>query len=138
MQDKIQACLKHARQARSRGDRAAALEHLRAALVIDPAQISLKVEIAAVLRELGQLDEAEAALQEIIAQAPQHFGTLAELGRVARKRGDRAAALNRLQAAAALDFANLPVRLEIAAVLRELGQLDEAEAALQEIIAQAP
>uniref|UniRef100_UPI00191EDBF7 tetratricopeptide repeat protein n=1 Tax=Microvirga soli TaxID=1854496 RepID=UPI00191EDBF7 len=126
------------RQARSRGDRTASLCHLRAALAADPNQISFKIEVAADLRELGRLDEAEAVLQEILKQAPQHAGARIWLGHVARRRGDRAAALTYFEAAAELEPHNLPVKLEVAADLRELGRLDEAEAVLQEILKQAP
>ena len=120
--------------ARRRGDRATALAYFEAAAALDPNNLPVKLEVAADLRELGRLDEAEAVLQEILKQAPQHVGARLGLGHVARRRGDRGTALAYFEAAAALDPNNLPVKLEVAADLRELGRLDEAEAVLQEIL----
>jgi tetratricopeptide (TPR) repeat protein len=96
------------------------------------------VDIATDLRELGRFDEAEAALLEILKQAPQHFGALVGLAHIARRRGDRAASLRYFEAAAAVDPKHLQTRVDIATDLRELGRFDEAEAALLKILKQAP
>jgi tetratricopeptide (TPR) repeat protein len=138
MYAETQTSLDLARQARSRGDRTASLEHFRAAVTTNPAEISLKVEVASDLRALGRLDEAEAELQKIIEQKPQHVGALIELGHLARKRNDRAASLSYFRAAAAADPNNLLLKADVASDLRELGRLDEAEAELQKILNRDP
>jgi tetratricopeptide (TPR) repeat protein len=138
MDAESQTALDLARKARSRGDRTASLEHFRAALAATPGQIAFKLEIASDLRELGRLDEAEAVLQEILRQTPQHFGALVGLGHTARKRNDRTASLAHFEAAAAADPNHVPVRLEVASDLRELGRLDEAAAVLHSIIERQP
>ncbi|MGF9759466.1 tetratricopeptide repeat protein, partial [Microvirga sp. 0TCS3.31] len=126
------------RVARKRGDRSTSLKYFQAAAVAAPKNVPVRLSIAEDLRELGQLDEAEAALQEIIVQAPQYFSALLELARVARKRGDRSKSLAYFKAAAAADPNNLSVRLEIAADLRELGRLDDAKIILDATIELEP
>ena len=44
--------------------------------------------MASELRELGRLDEAETLLRQALAIEPQHATALAELGHIARRRGD--------------------------------------------------
>jgi tetratricopeptide (TPR) repeat protein len=88
-------------RARSVGDRAGALASYEAAAAADPQRPGVLVDIASVLRELGRLDEAEAALQRLLAVEPLHFGGLVERGHVLRRRGDRAGALASYEAAAA-------------------------------------
>jgi tetratricopeptide (TPR) repeat protein len=138
MNTELRTALDLARQARSRGERTESLEHFRAALSATPGQIALKLEIASDLRELGRLDEAAAVLQEVLRQTPQHFGALVGLGHTARKRNDRAASLAHFQAATAADPNHVPVKLEVASDLRELGRLDEAAAVLHGIIERQP
>ena len=93
---------------------------------------------ASELRELGRLDEAEALLRKALAIQPQHVGALAELGHVARRRGDRAAALAAFEAAAAADPAHVGMKVSAASELRELGRLDEAEALLRQALVIQP
>jgi tetratricopeptide (TPR) repeat protein len=138
MYTETQTPLQLAQLARSRGDRATSLKHFRAALAKSPEQVSFKLELASDLRELGQLEEAEAVLQEVLTQAPHNVSAHIGRGHVARKRGDRAASLASFRAAAAADPNHLGVKLELASDLRELGQLEEAEAVLQEVLTQAP
>jgi tetratricopeptide (TPR) repeat protein len=130
-----QAHLDLAQQARSRGDRTTSLKHFRTALANSPEQVSLKLEIALDLRELGRLDETEAVLQEVLKQAPHNVSAYIGLAHVARKRGDRAASLASFQAAAAADPNHLGVKLELAGELKDRGLHQEAtsiiDAALQ-------
>jgi tetratricopeptide (TPR) repeat protein len=127
-----------ARQARKRGDHTASFEYLQAAIAIDPDQISLKVEAASDLLEVGRLDEAEAALQELLKRSPQHFVALTISAQVSRKRGDRTASLTYYQAAHSADPSQMFVLLQMGHDLRELGRLDEAEAVLQELLEHRP
>ena len=124
--------------ARKRGDRAAALGHFQTAARLAPNTLGIRLDVAAELRELGRLEEAEAACREILKQAPDNAHAYTSLAHCARKRGDRAAALGHFQTAARLAPNTLGIRLDVAAELRELGRLEEAEAACREILKQAP
>ncbi|MBM6583916.1 tetratricopeptide repeat protein, partial [Microvirga sp. BT689] len=84
-------------------------------------------EAATDLRELGRLDEAEAAYQEVLQGKPHHFGALFGLGYVARRRGDRAAAVAWFQAAATADAPNTDARISLASAFRDLAEFEVAE-----------
>jgi tetratricopeptide (TPR) repeat protein len=127
-----------ARAARRQGDRAASLASFMAAAAIDPAQVVLKSEAAADLRALGRFEEAKKLLQQALAQQPKHAGVLAEMGHLARSRGDRSAAWAAFAEAVAAHPAHLGLKAEAATDLRELGRFDEAEALLREALAVDP
>lgn len=120
-----------ARDARKRGDHRAALGILQDILGRDPTHIAAQIDAAQALRELGRLDEAEAAFRRVIDSDPAHVAALLGLGSVLRKRGDRNASLAAYEAAAAADPAHLGARMEVAYDLRELARFDEAEAAFR-------
>ncbi len=127
-----------AQDARKRGERAAALEHFRAASALAPEKLWVLIEIGAELRDLGRLDEAEALFRDLLAKAPHWSQAWLGLARVARKRGDRAAALDAFREAAAFEPENIRIGYDIAEECRELGRLDEAEAAYRDIVAKDP
>jgi tetratricopeptide (TPR) repeat protein len=89
---------------------------------------------AARLRESGRLDEAVDMLRQILDVRPHDVGALAELGRVRRRQGDRAAALAAFEAAVAGNPSHAGLQVEMAGELRELGRLDEAEALLRGVL----
>lgn len=88
-------------------------------------RVGSKVTTAVSLCEQGQLAEAEAVLRQALAIEPRHVTALAELGYVARRRGDRAEALAAFQTASAIDPKHIGLKAA-AAGLRELGRLEEA------------
>ncbi|HUO53092.1 MAG TPA: tetratricopeptide repeat protein, partial [Rhodoblastus sp.] len=116
----------------------AALAHFRAAADADPNHLGVRQDVATELRELGRLDEAEAAFREVVAKNPGFWAGWHGLGVIARRRGDREAALAHFRAAADAEPNHLGVRQDVATELRELGRLDEAEAVCREIIAKNP
>jgi predicted Zn-dependent protease len=116
-----------ARIARRRGQHAEALENLRAAAARASDDGWIKGEIAAVLRELGRLDEAQEIARAVADKWPDLPIGWRVLGAVARARGQREEALAHFQAAARIDAGDLWNQIEIAALLRELGRLDEAQ-----------
>jgi tetratricopeptide (TPR) repeat protein len=124
--------------ARQRGDRAASLALFQAAAAADPSFTWARIEMAGDLRELGRLDEAEAVCLEILAEQPNYAESHLALGHCARKRGNRAAALARFQAAAAADPENMWARNETATELRELGQLQAAAERYRELLGISP
>jgi tetratricopeptide (TPR) repeat protein len=87
--------------ARRANDRQTALASFKQAMAIDPRDIRARLEIAAELREMSRLDEAEVGYQAVLAEQPNQLQALLGLGYCARRRGDRVAALAHFQAAAA-------------------------------------
>jgi tetratricopeptide (TPR) repeat protein len=126
------------RCARKRGDREASAACLAAALGARPADIGLRIELAADLRELGRLDAAEEQGRQAVALAPRNVHAHLSLGHCARKRGDRQAAMAIFRSAAAIAPTEPAPRIELAADLRDLGQLDAAEAQCRQALALAP
>src|SRR5262249_48928692 len=127
----VDALVGRARIARRRGDRANSLRWFEAAASVQPKNPGLKIDIAADLPELGRFGDAEAILRSVLAKAPEHPDALIGLGQIARRRGDRATSLKWFETAATADPKNFGLKTLIAADLRELGRLDEAEALLR-------
>jgi tetratricopeptide (TPR) repeat protein len=119
--------------ARRRGDRAASLAMFEAAAAANPDHPGIKAELAADLRELGRLDEAEALLREVIGLQPRRFDALIGLAQIARQRGDRVTSLEMFKAAAAANPKHLGAKLQAAADLRELARFEEAETVLNQV-----
>jgi tetratricopeptide (TPR) repeat protein len=87
---------------------------------------------------LSRLDEAEAQLQSVLAASPAHVAATLGLGRIARQRGDRAAALAQFRTALALEPSHAGARVEVAAELAALSRTDEADAMLREALDSEP
>ena len=130
----FQALLGLGLTARRRGDDRAALPWFQeAAQSREPGSVGARLHEAEVLRELGRLDEAEAAYGFVLERMPAHGPALASAAVNARLRGDRATALARLQRAVAADPDHIGARLELATELRDLGQIEAALEAAQEM-----
>jgi tetratricopeptide (TPR) repeat protein len=126
------------RCARKRGDREASVACLAVALSAYPDEPAPLIELAADLRELGQLDAAEEQCRLALALAPDNVYAHLGLGHCVRKRGDRQAAMAVFQSATAIAPSEPAPRIELAAELRELGQLDAAEEQCRLALALAP
>jgi tetratricopeptide (TPR) repeat protein len=126
------------RCARKRGDRQASLAYLAAALGAYPANIGLRIELAADLHELGQLDAAEEQYRQVLGVAPGNVRAHIGLGHCARKRGDRGAAMAIFRSVSVLAPAEPGPRIELAADLHALGQLEAAEEQYRQVIGLAP
>lgn len=124
-----------ARRAIAAGDRAAGIEGLRAALAADPADLKLHAELAWELLQADRLDEAEAACTAALARASDEPGFLLRRGLIARRRGDRAAAIAQFRAVLRQQPDNAWARLELSLDLLHDGQLDEAEAICRALLA---
>jgi tetratricopeptide (TPR) repeat protein len=124
--------------ARQRRDLPAAVEHLAAAVAAAPNDRAARHEYATTLRELGRLGEAEAAYQQTLAADPGWFPAFMGLGLCARQRRDLPAAAEHLAAAVAAAPNDRGARHEYATTLRELGRLEEAEAAYRQLLAAHP
>jgi thioredoxin-like negative regulator of GroEL len=136
--DNVQAYLGLGHCARKRGDREAAIAHVRAAMKAAPAEPWPLLDLSADLRELGRLDEAEAAAGQALALAPQNAQAHIALGACARKRGDRQASMAIYRAAIAAVPNDPWLRIELAADLRELQQVDAAADMYAHVLTIAP
>ena len=124
--------------ARRRGDRAVALKHFQAAAAIQTGNAWMRHEVATELRVLNRLQDAEAALQALLADHPTFHAAERSLGLIARQRGDHNGALARFRAAAAINPNDAWTDHDIATSLRELGALDQAEEAYKKVLAGNP
>ena len=96
------------------------------------------MELASELRELSRLDEAEAICRKVLDDEPRHVGALVQRGYIARRRGGRKTAVAYFEAAHEADPLHVGAALELAADLRELSRLDEAEAVCRTMIERRP
>src|SRR5205807_4100891 len=103
-----------------------------------PDNAEAHVEVGIALRELGRLDEAEATLALAMQHFPSDRHAPMHHARIAADRQDWEESLRRYRALAD-KFADEPEPyIEIGVALRELGNLDAAEEALQLAIKHFP
>ncbi len=106
--------------------------------VAEVAEIERLFAAAIAARDLSRFDEAESLLKAVIAKSPDHTAALANLGKLARQRGDRAEALAYFEAAAKADPQNAWARCDAAAMLHELARPGEAEAIYKSVLEADP
>ncbi len=125
---------------RRRGDRRLALARFKAAVEAtqNPLLVVPRLEMAAELRELGRLDEAEEAYRAILEAVPGQLQALIGLGGTARRRGDREAAMAHFRDAIAAEPDNIAALLEVANELRDSGDYPEAIAIAEDARARFP
>jgi tetratricopeptide (TPR) repeat protein len=129
---RVQALLGLGHCAQARGDHAAALNHFQAAVANDPANGWTHLYAGVALRALGRATEAETECRLALADSATRAKALLELAQCAQERGDRAAALEHFRAAAAANPGDLWAHLHAGNELRQLGRIEEAEAAYRE------
>jgi Flp pilus assembly protein TadD len=125
--------------ARRAGDHERALAWFKRVVAADATNTRARLESATDLRELGRLDEADQVCREVLAEMPDQPQALMGLGYTARqRRGATAKALMYFQRASAAAPGDPWPWLETAAELRELGRLEEAEAACHTVLTTVP
>ena len=72
-----------------RGDRAGAVATLEAALAGHPQNPGVRAEFAYLLRDLGRIEDAEAAFHRVLARQPENVAALNYLGYMLAERGER-------------------------------------------------
>ncbi len=124
------------------GDDSAACDYLSAAATINPNDLQILTELAAVLRDLERPQESKSVYQDILtldsAHVPSHMG----LGWIARAGGNEEAALmhftaaaEHLRKAAAVQPKSIHILTQLATALRELYRAQEAAPIYREILA---
>jgi len=78
------------------------IETCRAGLAIHPGYLSARVTLGRALIEVGQLGEAHAELEHVLASAPENLAAIRGLAEINHRSGDLAAALSHYRAALAL------------------------------------
>lgn len=124
--------------ARSRGDRAAALEYFEAARAAQPQKRRPKLEAARELRKMSRLDEAEALYRSVLEHRTTHVRALVNLGRIATARGNIRLALNYYQAAVAASPGRTDLKLKVASQLRKLSRVNEARQVYEGVLVEKP
>jgi tetratricopeptide (TPR) repeat protein len=102
------------------------------------AEIERMFAAATAALNASRVDEAESQFKAVIAKSPEHAAALANLGKLARQRGDRAEALSYFAAAGNADPQNVRARCEAATMLHELGRGAEAETIYKSVLESDP
>ncbi len=136
--DQVGCMMSLAELARGRGDLAAAVSWFEQVRALDPRQTGLHARLGECLRDLGRLDEAEAAYRRALIDAGDAVPLLLALGEIERRRGDTEAALGWFEKVAAAR-PDLPIhRLRVGDLLQTLGRFDEAEAVYRLVLEVSP
>jgi tetratricopeptide (TPR) repeat protein len=123
----VQEWLELGHSARRAGDRGQALAHYQAAHATGPRNPWPRIEAATELRELRQLEEAEALLHAVLVDHPNHVNALLGLAQCAKRRNDIPAALAVLAAGRQAHPENVWPAIETGHILREANRTAEAE-----------
>ncbi|MGC2780565.1 MAG: tetratricopeptide repeat protein, partial [Bradyrhizobium sp.] len=99
---------------------------------------SALVEAANLLRELGRIEEAVAALRDVVAHEPSKASHLRTLSQLLTQSGNPSEAASVLRQAIALDPSDLGLRIELGHRLREIDALDDAQQVLGDVLQEAP
>jgi tetratricopeptide (TPR) repeat protein len=97
-----------------------AIETCRAGLSRHPGYLSARVTLGRALLDVGELDEAERELKEVLRVAPENLAALRGLAETMLRRGDRISALAHYQAALALAPRDIDLQNRVASLGEEL------------------
>ncbi|MFV8818814.1 tetratricopeptide repeat protein [Haliea sp. E17] len=122
----------------SRGQAKEAENMYRAALELNPQMIGAYLNLADLERARGQDDAARLLLLDALAITPDNGSVLHSLGLLETRAGDRAAALDYLGRAAALETTGMRHRFVYAIALHDLGEPRKAIAELEKLLKQFP
>jgi len=136
LDSRIAADLAGALLALERFDRA--LEVLTPELAFADPTLQLARMRGAVAVQVRDFDEARAALEHVLARAPNDWESWNNLGNALRGAKDFESSARAFERSLAIAPATTVTRFNYACVLRELGRLDEAEALLRQLAAESP
>lgn len=127
-----------ARAERGRGEFAAALASLEAALQLDDHDAAVLAELGLSYRALGRRDEARSALEHAAAIDPDSALVLMYLGNLAHEAARLDDAVAAYRAALAIDAHNAALHYNLALTLMSCGDAAGAVAAFRLCLAEAP
>jgi tetratricopeptide (TPR) repeat protein len=111
---------------------------LRAVLSENPVHTGARLGLAQLLMDIGRFDEARSVLEPSSGDVPADAASEIMLGHIARRRGDRQAALARFEAALARDPEHVGAQTQIAIELAHAGRFSEAHGVIGAILAKRP
>lgn len=126
------------RAERERGELAASLASLEAALQHDAKDAAVLAELGLTYRVLGRRDEARAAFERAVAGDPGSALALMYLGNLDHEAGRLDDAAKAYRAALAIDAKNAAVHYNLALTLMSLGEASAAVESFRLCLAQAP
>src|SRR6185295_274028 len=121
-----------------KGDIAAALPELRAAVAADPADAAAQDAFGVALGESGQTEAARAAFREAIRLDPRRSEFHFHLGAILDRLGRGPEAITAFESAWRLDPDSVDARYGLSVVLAKQGDLDGAIQLLREVTTRAP
>jgi tetratricopeptide (TPR) repeat protein len=127
-----------ARCAHRRGDRKAAYHFLKLGEAAKTGDVPGRIMLAREFTARSWPDEAARIFGQIMDDAPNHYDALIGMGNVARRRGDRCAALEFFKSAVAIQPYAYSARIDLAIELRDAGIYAEARACLEGILDETP
>jgi tetratricopeptide (TPR) repeat protein len=108
------------------GEIARGIDHLEAALRLDPRSAEAHYNLATALAWQGRRDDAVAHLRQALATAPDHVGAHVNLGALLRARGDRAEAIDHLRQALAVAPGDAVAHANLGGLLLQEGRITQA------------
>jgi protein O-GlcNAc transferase len=126
------------RAARERGEPAAALASVEAALQLDAEDAAALAELGLAYRALGRRDEADAAFKRAAASDPGSVRPLMYLGNLAHEDARLDDAVAAYRAALAIDAHNAALHYNLALTLMACGEAGGAVKAFRHCLAEAP
>ena len=121
-----------------KGRPAEAIPHLENARKLLPDAAPTYVELARALRETGQLEQADRAIDQGLERHPEHAALHRARGLVAYQRRDLAVAATSLERARDLVPDNPQIRLMLSAVYRDRGEVELAVRELRAAVTARP
>jgi choline-sulfatase len=119
----------------SRGDYGGAVAELRAAAEADPVKPAIRLDLAKVLAESGRPGEAQAEYEAALRIQPDYGPALTGLGALLAAGGRLDEAEQALRRATEIDAADLQARLNLAVVYSRRGQVRDARAEYERVLA---
>lgn len=120
------------------GDAAGALQQYQAALILQAGYVEARYNSSKALDALGRSKEAEAALQAVLQQKPDHRGALTDLGVMMMRRQEAAAAEILYRRALASGPPTARLLHNIGSALRALGRDQDAETVYRQAVGLEP
>lgn len=136
--DHLQALMRMAHVARSKGNRQLALSRFEQVIDKYPQHWIAYIDAAIELRTLKCFSKADQMLSKVIKEDPRHFPALMQLAHVARAKGDHELAVSRFHQVLEKHPQNIAALLDISIDLCEIEHFFEAEKCLILALQQEP
>jgi putative PEP-CTERM system TPR-repeat lipoprotein len=136
--DQIEILIMRGNALVDRDNEAGAMRALEAAQRLDPRSLPVRMALASALLRTGQLVNATTLIDETVKIAPADAAVWRFHGLLQQLKGDPQAALFDYRKAISIDGKDLNARVALAGILVDMGQLEEATEALDDLGRMAP